>query len=174
MLVAFYGLLRAAELLKIRVSDVVIRNEHIRFTTIKLQVTKSNREQYAVLPPNSYAERALVRLLQKRPNQFRPLFGWRSYRDLYNHFHAFNEHFRLHLHLTPHSLRAGGATFRKGNGESISDIMDAGRWGSLQTTRSYVDIVFTMLHSTHHYENQVWPTTPDDALAHLLAHEFWL
>ena len=159
VIVAFFGLLRTAEVIKIRPIDVILRTSYIAITTIRLTSTKSGREQVVQFEPNSVAERALKHLLLSRDfRQYQGLFGFRTYRDLYQLVMEFKCHFQLTLPLTPHSLRAGGATYLRLCGFSMTVIADIGRWEAVITARGYVDIVFTLLPETKSAEARVYPT----------------
>ena len=96
-----------------------------------------------------------------------PLFKWKSYALLLKTVREFNEQFSLQIRLTPHSLRAGGATYLKLMGHPLSNIMDIGRWSDVSTARSYVDLVFALQPNTILQEARVWPTHLG-ALNHLL------
>lgn len=158
VIVGFSCLLRTAELIRVRVLDIIFRGGHVARTTIRLGLTKNNREQVVQLEPNSLAERALRFLLGTSPDKYTPVFGFRDYRDLYKLIIDFKKHFRLTLPLTPHSLRAGGATHLKLRGFIVAVIAEIGRWEDLRTAKGYIDIVFNILPETLVVEGRVWPT----------------
>ena len=158
ILVAFGTLLRTAELVKIRRSDIIWRSQYVVRTTIRLGETKNNREQVAVLEPNSIAERALKFLFKSGTcHPFGPIFDIPNYQTFYKLMIDFKNHYRINLHFTPHSLRAGGATNLKLRGYTHSEICDAGRWSSLATSKSYVDVIFNSLPETIQIQNRVTP-----------------
>ena len=158
IIVGFSTLLRSVEIIKIRVLDIIFRGGHVAKTTIRLGLTKNNRECLVQLEPNSLAERALRYLLGQNPDKYVPLFGFSSYRDLYKCILNFKLNFRLRLHLTPHSLRAGGATHLKLRGFTVQVIADIGRWEDLRTAKSYIDVIFNILPETLVLEGRCWPT----------------
>ena len=47
----------------------------------------------------------------------------------------------LETDFTPHSFRAGYATDRRANGDSVDDIKNDGRWASDSSFRIYIDVV---------------------------------
>ena len=160
VVVGFFGLLRANELVKVKAVDVVLRGVGAcKMTTIRLLNTKSGREQSVQFAANSVPELMLICLLRMpTTTRYQPLFGFRSYSELYKLFTNFRLHFRITLHITPHSLRAGGATHLKVQGWSLVMIMEIGRWESMAIARSYVDFVFTILPECTRAEAQMAPT----------------
>ena len=64
-------------------------------------------------------------------------------------------HFQLTVHLTPHSLRAGGATRMKTQGDHVTVIQEYGPWEHIKTARNYIDTVFTRLSVTLENEGRV-------------------
>ena len=80
----------------------------------------------------------------------------------------FNAAFNVNVHITPHSLRAGGATYYRMQNMSIDEICIIGRWSNVSTTKSYVDVVYALLPETIEAEKQVKPRELD-ALAPFLA-----
>ena len=160
VVVGFFGLLRANELVKVKAVDVILRGVGAcLMTTIRLLNTKSGREQSVQFAANSVPE-LMLKFLLGRPTttRYQPLFGFRSYSDLYKLFTDFRLHFRITLHITPHSLRAGGATHLKVQGWQLVVIMEIGRWESMSVARSYVDLVFTILPDCARAEAQMAPT----------------
>ena len=69
----------------------------------------------------------------------------------------FNAAFNVNVHVTPHSLRAGGATYYRMQNMSIDEISIIGRWSNVSTTKSYVDVVYALLPETIEAEKQVKP-----------------
>ena len=172
IIVCFGALLRSAELVKVRVCDVIFREKHIVRTYIRLGSTKNNREQVAVLEPNSMAERALRYLLSWPGVQpFAPCFEIPNYQTLYRYIIEFKQYFRINLHFTPHSLRAGGATNLRLRGFTHHEICDMGRWEHLGTAKSYVDVVFQALPETIQLESRVQPNG-EYAVSDILGAEF--
>ena len=110
-----------------------------------LHKTKNNRELVVELPENGLAERALVCLL-KYAQPGHSLFG-ETYRIVYMFLKEFEQELGLALRLTPHSLRAGGATALRLAGKSVPEITERGRWASIEACRSYIDILFLRLPS---------------------------
>ena len=45
----------------------------------------------------------------------------------------------------PNALRAGGATDDKLCGKSLTEIQDSGRWESLSTCKTYIDIGISLI-----------------------------
>ena len=169
IIVGFFGLLRTAELHKIKRLDVTLRCGYIALTTIRLSTTKNGRQEIIQFEPNSLAERALKLLLSHgNISDTAPLFGFRSYSELYKLFMEFRLHFKLIAHLTPHSLRAGGATDLKLRGWPSMHIADIGRWSDIRTCKGYIDVVFTLLPETRLAEAHLYPTD-EAALAVLCA-----
>ena len=172
VILAFGALLRTKELLAIRRTDIIWRGGHVVRTHIRLGYTKNNREQVASLEPNSLAERAL-RYLYDWPDcqPFAPMFEILSYEKLYKWIIQFKLHFRIVLHLTPHSLRAGGATNLRLRGFAHAEIADIGRWEHVGTAKSYVDVVFNLLPETISIENRCVPNG-ESAIEDFLAAPF--
>ena len=84
IVVAFFGLLRANEVIKVVGMDVIKRSAHCKATTIRLGKTKNNREESIQFGENSVAERALLYALAKNGHvPGRKLFGFRKYSELY-------------------------------------------------------------------------------------------
>ena len=73
----------------------------------------------------------------------------------------FNAHFGVSVHLTPHSLRAGGATFCKTQNMSLEEIALIGRWSDMGTAMSYIDVVYAILPETIAVEKRVTPRELD-------------
>ena len=171
LIVGFFGLLRSAEIHKIRRSDVMFRGDgrsHVKVTTIRLGTTKNGREQVLQLAPNSLAERALRLLCESLgPHQTGPLFGFAKYSELYQLFKQFRLEKHIGINITPHSLRAGGATYLRQLGHLLPAIADAGRWEDLKTAKGYIDLLFTVLPDTVATEKFLHPTH-ESALAPLL------
>ena len=65
------------------------------------------------------------------------------------------------VHLTPHSNRAGGATYYKMQSMSLEEIALIGRWSDMHTARSYIDIVYAILPETIQAEARVAPRSLD-------------
>ena len=161
VLVAFFGLLRSQELIRVRPIDVMMRQSFNSKTAIRLGVTKNNREQICFIGKNTIAERGLrflMHYLYKNRMFTNRLFGFSSYQDLWAMLHRFKVENRIPLHLTPHSLRSGGATFYKMNGRTMTEVCDLGRWENLKSARQYVDSVFALLPETLQLEQRVFPT----------------
>ena len=139
-------MLRSAELIKIMGSDVILRNRFARASTIRLGKTKLNREDCVQFGRNSVAERALRYALQLAGYiPAKPLFGFTKYSQIYAVVRDFNVHFGVNIHLTPHSLRAGGATYYKMQNMSLEEIALIGRWSDFGTAKSYIDVVCAIL-----------------------------
>ena len=60
-------------------------------------------------------------------------------------FDDFVKFFNILLHLTPHSMRAGGATKRKLDNVPVPVIQEEGRWEHVKTAKLYIDIVFARM-----------------------------
>ena len=109
IVVGFFGLLRANEILGVTGQDVILRNVYCQTTTIRLGKTKNNREECVQFGRNSVAERALLFALQLNGHiPGKKLFGFKKYSELYKIVAEFNAAFGVNIHITPHSLRAGG------------------------------------------------------------------
>ena len=158
IVVGFFGLLRANEIINVVGMDVIKRSAYCKATTIRLGKTKNNREESVQFGENSVAERALLYALQKNGHiPGKKLFGFRKYSELYKLDAEFNAAFKVNVHVTPHSLRAGGATYYRMQNLSIDDISIIGRWSNVSTTKSYIDIVYALLPETIEAEKQVLP-----------------
>ena len=144
VIVGFFGLLRSAEIIQIRGVDVLLRCASVFMTTIRLSKTKSNREQVVQFTPNSLPERALAFLLGRPHNHYTALFGFRNYSQLYQLVLNWRTFYEVRILFTPHSLRAGGATYLRMLGWNVTEIADIGRWSDLVTARSYIDVVFAL------------------------------
>ena len=100
--------------------------------------------QTTTIRHTSFVERILKFCARDRdPNDL--LFSIKSYQEVYVAVRDFCMYFALHLHLTPHSLRAGGATKNRIDGLSIVDIQENGRWEHQKTAKRYIDVVFTRM-----------------------------
>ena len=85
IVVGFFGLLRANEIIGVIGIDVITRSEHCKATTIRLGKTKNNREECVQFGCNSAAERALLFALQKNGHvPGKKLFGFKKYSELYS------------------------------------------------------------------------------------------
>ena len=131
--------MRTCELIALRASDVIIRGPGVAKTTILLHQVKNNREHVVELPPNSPGELALAWLLKFSNSG---LLFQENYASVNRMLKTFEAEHHLSLNLTPHSLRAGGATALKLAGKSVVFIMEQGRWASLDTVRGYLDVLF--------------------------------
>ena len=90
-----------------------------------------------------------------------PVFGFTTYSQVVNAIQLFKQHFGLrYSRFSPHSLRAGGATYLRTQDVSISAIMEYGRWSSLSTAQNYVDRVFNILPEQLAAIRAVQPTDP--------------
>ena len=96
------------------------------------------------------------------------LFGFPDYRSVYELILAFKEYFAIPLHITPHSLRAGGATYFKMQGMRVAEIQELGRWETEKSAKQYIDVLFNVLPEVLALESRVWPNT-EAALAPWLA-----
>ena len=101
------------------------------------------------------------------PHQTGPLFGFAKYSELYQLFKQFRLEKHIGINITPHSLRAGGATYLRQLGHLLPAIADAGRWEDLKTAKGYIDLLFTVLPDTVATEKFLHPTH-ESALAPLL------
>ena len=109
-----------------------MRNECCRVSTIRLGKTKNNREECVQFGKNLLAERALRFALQLNGHLLgKPLFGFKKYSEIYSIVRDFNTHFGVNVHITPHSLRAGGATFYKMQNMSLEEIALIGSYLAL-------------------------------------------
>ena len=103
-------------------------------------------------------ERALLFALQKNGHvPGKKLFGFKKYSELYKLVAEFNAAFSVNVHITPHSLRAGGATYYKMQNMSLEEIGLIGRWSNISTAKSYIDVVYAILPETIEAEKQVKP-----------------
>ena len=158
VLVAFGGLLRTKEILCVKKCDIIWRGDHVVQTTIRLGITKNNREQVCMLEPNSIAEPALKFWCNSdQCPEFTPIFNIDSYSILHRYVREFKEIFNINLKFTPHSFRAGGATNLRLRGFTHHQIQDMGRWQSENTAKSYIDVVFNMLPETIQIQDRVTP-----------------
>ena len=87
----------------------------------------------------------------------KPLFGFKKYSEIYSIVRDFNTHFGVNVHITPHSLRAGGATFYKMQNMSLEEIALIGRWSDFGTAKSYIDTVYAILPEMIESEKKVKP-----------------
>ena len=171
IIVGFFGLLRANEIINVVGMDVIKRSAYCKATTIRLGKTKNNREESIQFGENSIAERALLFALAKNGHiPGKKLFGFRKYSELYKLVAEFNAAFQVNVHITPHSLRAGGATYYRMQNWSMDEISVTGRWSNVATTKSYVDVVYALLPETIEAEKQVQPRNLE-ALSPFLAPE---
>ena len=84
IVVGFFGLLRASEIIGVVGMDTITRNAHCKATTIRLGKTKNNRKECVQFGENSIAERALLFALQKNGHiPGKKFFGFRKYSELY-------------------------------------------------------------------------------------------
>ena len=151
----FEGKLRTCEALRVEASDIIFSSEYVKQTTIRLGKTKNGREQASILERGSLAERMPRVLVRCCRGRSAPFFCFGSYALLHKSVCKFRLHYGLTIELTPHSLRAGGATDDKLCGKSLTEIQDSGRWESLSTCKTYIDIVYAVLPETIHQENLV-------------------
>ena len=158
MIVGFFGLLRSSEILRVTGQDVILRNRYNQTSTIRLGKTKNNREESVQFGKNSIAERALIFALQLNGHVIgKKLFGFRKYSEIYNIVKEFNLHFNVNIHITPHSLRAGGATHYRMQNMTMSEICIIGRWSDESTAKKYIDPVYAILPETIEAEKRVKP-----------------
>ena len=101
-----------------------------------------------MLKKGSLAEGMLRRLVRCSRNRMEPLFQLGSYAVLHKYVCKFKVARNLAIDITPHSLRAGGATQQKLEGDLIDVIQFDGRWESQATCKGYVDVVFAILPET--------------------------
>ena len=158
MIVGFFGLLRSSDILRITGQDVILRNRYNQTSTIRLGKTKNNREESVQFGKNSIAERALIYALQLNGHIIgKKLFGFRKYSEIYNIVKEFNLHFNVNIHITPHSLRAGGATHYRMQNMTMSEICLIGRGSDESTAKKYIDPVYAILPETIEAEKRVKP-----------------
>ena len=158
MIVGYFGLLRSAELFRITGQDVILRSQHNQTSTIRLGKTKNNREECVQFGKNSIAERALRFALQLNGHVIgKKLFGFKRYSEIYNVVRDFNHHFNVNIHITPHSLRAGGATHCRMQNMTMGEISLIGRWSDESTAKKYIDPVYAILPETIEAEKRVKP-----------------
>ena len=158
MIVGFLGLLRSSELIRVTGQDVILRNEYNQTSTIRLGKTKNNQEECVQFGKNSMAARALRYALQINGHIIgKRLFGFKKYSEIYKVVNEFNFHFGVNVHITPHSLRAGGATYYKMQNMTLEEITLVGRWGDYSTAKSSIDPVYAILPETIEAEKRVKP-----------------
>ena len=139
---------------------MILRNQFARTSTIRLGKTKNNREECVQFGKNVVAQRALRFALQLSGHvPGKPLFGFKKYAEIYAVVRDFNVHFGVDVHLTPHSLRAGGTTFYKMQNMSLEEVALIGRWSDFSTAKSNIDIVYAILPETIEAEKRVKPRT---------------
>ena len=85
------------------------------------------------------------------------LFGFKNYQEIYKIVNEFNYHFNVNIHITPHSLRAGGATHYRMQNVPMNEICIIGRWSDESTAKKYIDPVFAILPETIDAEKRVKP-----------------
>ena len=91
----------------------------------------------------------------------KPLFGFTKYSQIYAVVRDFNMHFGVSIHIAPHSLRAGGATYYKMQNMSLEEIALIGRWSDFSTAKSYIDVVYAILPGTIEVDKRVGPRELD-------------
>lgn len=153
-LVAFGGLLRISELVKLRVRDVAfgadaklpsVAGSH--FATLRLYNTKTRAHDSARIVWREAATVLRAYIIERKLKPEDKLFPFKA--------GSFRYHFRracaalgfrtLGAPLVPHSLRHGGATWMHclldSNGKrvySLQDVMEVGRWAVADSTRIYI------------------------------------
>ena len=158
MIVGYFGLLRSSEILRITGQDVILRTRYNKVSTIRLGKTKNNREECVQFVANSLAERALIFAIQLNGHVVgKKLFGFKNYAEIYKIVNEFNHHFNVNIHITPHSLRAGGATHYRMQNMPMNEICIIGRWSDESTAKKYIDPVFAILPETIDAEKRVKP-----------------
>lgn len=131
--------LRSGELLDLVASDVFVPAELHATVIIRLGVAK--REQLCLVSfqeePEAYD--ILVALVRSTaPSRRLFPFGYWKYQEA---IVALDTELQLFLRLSAHSGRAGFATERIANGESVEKAQAAGRWSSVSSFRIYVDVI---------------------------------
>jgi len=158
VIVQFGGFLRPGELVRLRPCDATLPEAivaaHVAASSVALLAlgtaargTKVNRQQVAKVK-HPWAIAALRWL--KRTATGPQLLGvtYAQYRAAFQRA-ADRAHFRqAGLHYTPHCPRAGAATQGSLEGESVPDLKAAGRWGSEQSLKIYLDIATAMASRT--------------------------
>lgn len=145
VLVGFFGLLRPGELLGLKSQDAVLPNTWSLgsdFAVIRLNRPKNSRQmgiqQYVeIRHPDAInwlswlksVRAADSALWDSAPNRFRSMFK-RVCADLCLGT----------LHLSPASLRAGGATWLVDEGMEIGRIRFLGRWSRLRSLEHYIQV----------------------------------
>lgn len=154
VIVQYGGFLRPGELVRLRPGDAILPEAgvtaHVAKSSAALLAlgtsargTKVNRQQVAKVR-HPWAIAALRWL--KRTATGPQLVGvtYAQYRTAFQHA-ADRALFRqAGLHFTPHCPRAGAATQGSLEGATIPDLKDAGRWGSEQSLKIYLDIATAM------------------------------
>lgn len=145
LLTGFFGLLRPGELFGLRSADAVMPNSWSLggdFAVVRVARPKNSRQmgsqQYVeIRHPDAVNWLSWLKnvrnndaaLWNSTPNKFRVMFR-RVCKDL-----------KLHsLHLSPASLRAGGATWLVDEGVEISRVRFLGRWSHLRSLEHYIQV----------------------------------
>lgn len=145
VLVGFYGLLRPGELLNIAASDVSLPNSLTlggRFAVIKISRPKKARQMGAqqfveLRHADTVNWLAWVKLTRNSNTPF-----WKNSANKFRYmFRQVCASLQIaQLHLTPASLRAGGATWLVDQGLEINRIRFLGRWAHLRSLEHYIQV----------------------------------
>lgn len=145
VLLGFYGLLRPGELLGLKASDAVPPNSWSLgndFAVIRLERPKNSRQmgvQQYVEIRHPDAINWLSWLKNERPTN---AALWDSTANRFrNMFRKICQELGIHsLHLSPASLRAGGATWLVDEGTEIGKVRFLGRWANLRSLEHYIQV----------------------------------
>ncbi len=141
LLLLFHCFLRPAELLKLRVCDVVLCGLGLATATVRLIDTKMGQRRLAeefveVLDP--FVARLLAIAISGRPGH-EPLVPW-SYPDLRRLVREFAALDNLvDVGFVPYSFRRGGASFFFRATGSFDAALQRGRWQSVKSAKIYIN-----------------------------------
>ena len=133
VILAFDGLLRIGELVRLHTSDVNVSDTEDS-VSLRLRTTKTGPEQFVML--RKPETRALLRQwLKTRPSGALLGFSARAYRRA---FRAICQGLGLDQSYVPHSCRHGGATELFNQTLDMNLVMVFGRWAALSSARHYI------------------------------------
>ena len=124
---------------------------------IQTRGTKARRQQVARARPFDPLAEWLISLVVQCVSRDQLVGNLRSYESFLAVFKRGLRILGIHTHWTPHSSRAGWASWRWAHGQSYPELKDDGRWHSDESLRRYLDVVAA---DAHMMSNELMAYTP--------------
>ena len=142
LLIGFDAMLRTGELIQLRMNHISFIKNRAILSLPSTKTSKRSGNQEMVVVESLLANKALQQVVSRRPGGLLLPSGAAHFRRI---FRGLCQAFDLDFHVTPYSLRRGGATYSFLRHGSMERCLLRGRWASSSSARVYLaDAVATV------------------------------